>query len=174
MNKNDEQDNINPQDSNEIELFHGDFKAGFEKQNKLLKLGYGLVLVLLLVILAQSKISTGFRYVNARKYVSEEVKKVQVCDIGARNIILNQKIDTNLVSRKFIKRIKDRRIQLPFRDVTFFPTYLLNDSNKCKVTFSDSKGLVGFVFVLKEVSNAFFKWKIVDFDEIVQSQKQKF
>ena len=161
-------------ESNEIELFHGDFKAAFEKQNFLIKVGGGAMLGLLLVTLAQAKVSTGFRYLKVRQYFSEEIKKTEICDLGSRIILLGKKLDENIISPKLTKKMKERRIVLNFKGAKFFHPHLLNDSNKCKVTFKTDRGMVGFVFVLKESKNYIFNYKLVDFDEVIQVQKYKF
>lgn len=146
-----------------------DFKASFEKQNKILKISMlitvGLLIACLFLINANK---TLFLKTNS-EYLTKELPMKDVCYFSIKTIV-EKKLSTSFISNPVKAYFKENK-KASINATKIYEPIVIGD-NKCKVIINDHDKLRAFILSLEKSNSNPFIFKTIDVNEVVVDEKE--
>lgn len=146
-------------------------KEDTAKQNDILKLSMGTIIVcfaiVCLVVVTQNK----FNLLRVSKYYSTENLKETICGYGVEQLLAG-KLEDDVYESRLIERVNDSGLSPHItKKLKIFSPVMVKDE-LCKVVIQDDIGLRGFEFKIEEGGSLFYQ--ISNFVELEQDQTKTY
>ncbi|MBK22904.1 MAG: hypothetical protein CME70_03225 [Halobacteriovorax sp.] len=160
-----------PVQEEETDYFMG-FEEAIEKQNAILKVLGGSVLLCFAVISVIFVASNKINILKHNEFFSQDGAKIEVCGYAVKGILkgnLHKGIFTEEARRKAVME----RLQPHTEEIKKIFKPFMVESNKCKVVVKDAIGLLSYTFPIENV-NGPYVFKATDYEEIEKIQTHNY
>lgn len=146
-----------------------DFKASFEKQNKILKISMLIIVGLLTACLFLINANRTMFFKANSEYLSRDLPMKDVCFYSVKTIA-DKKLSTSFITSQIRDYFKENK-RATINAIKIYEPIILSE-NKCKVVLTEHEKLRAFVLTLEKNNSNPFIFKTIDINEVVVNEKE--